>query len=105
MRAAFVLVATVMLVSLGASFGKECGGDNLPVDDKLRVGVKYRPDTCEYKSKKGDTLSMHYTGKLYSTCKVFDSSVTRGTPFTFALGQGQVRFHPSMPLRVSSMYV
>ncbi|MDZ4231884.1 MAG: FKBP-type peptidyl-prolyl cis-trans isomerase [Candidatus Pacearchaeota archaeon] len=37
----------------------------------------------------GDTLSVHYTGTLQDGT-VFDSSRTRGIPFTFTLGQGQV---------------
>lgn len=39
--------------------------------------------------KLGDELSMHYTGTL-DDGTVFDSSVERGTPFTFTLGAGQV---------------
>jgi FKBP-type peptidyl-prolyl cis-trans isomerase len=34
-------------------------------------------------------VKVHYTGKLLNG-KVFDSSVTRGTPFEFALGAGRV---------------
>lgn len=37
----------------------------------------------------GDTISVHYTGKLEDGTK-FDSSIDRGTPFTFTIGQGQV---------------
>lgn len=38
----------------------------------------------------GDTIVVHYTGKLYPDGDVFDSSVTRGQPFEFILGKGQV---------------
>ncbi|MFC2107750.1 FKBP-type peptidyl-prolyl cis-trans isomerase [Bacteroidota bacterium] len=37
----------------------------------------------------GKTVSVHYTGKLLDGT-VFDSSIDRGEPFTFVLGQGQV---------------
>ena len=43
--------------------------------------------------KKGQTCVMHYTGWLYENGakgKKFDSSVDRGTPFSFPLGQGRV---------------
>lgn len=38
----------------------------------------------------GDTLTMHYTGRLLSTGAKFDSSVDRGQPFQFKIGVGQV---------------
>lgn len=37
----------------------------------------------------GKSVSVHYTGKLKDG-SVFDSSVSRGVPFTFVLGRGQV---------------
>jgi peptidylprolyl isomerase len=43
--------------------------------------------------KAGQTCVMHYTGWLYENGtkgKKFDSSVDRGTPFEFPLGQGAV---------------
>jgi hypothetical protein len=38
----------------------------------------------------GDMLSMHYTGTLASDGSQFDSSVSRGKPFQFVIGIGQV---------------
>lgn len=59
-------------------------------DDSMRIGIKYKPADCPRTAKDGDSLSMHYTGTLYKNGEKFDSSVDRGTPFTFKLGTGSV---------------
>jgi FKBP-type peptidyl-prolyl cis-trans isomerase FkpA len=44
-------------------------------------------------AKKGHRVQVHYTGWLYNDGQQgakFDSSKDRGTPFSFALGAGQV---------------
>ncbi|XP_066589704.1 peptidyl-prolyl cis-trans isomerase FKBP14 [Prorops nasuta] len=55
----------------------------------LKVENVYVPEICDVKSKKGDQLTMHYTGRLQDGTK-FDSSLDRDNPFTFQLGVGQV---------------
>ncbi len=40
-------------------------------------------------SPNGRTVSVHYTGRL-TNGQIFDSSRTRGQPFNFVLGAGQV---------------
>ena len=40
--------------------------------------------------KAGQTIVVHYTGWLESDGTKFDSSVDRGTPFSFTIGEGRV---------------
>jgi len=48
------------------------------------------PEACPVKTKKGDTISVHYTGKLESDGSTFDSSIPRGSPLDFTVGKGMV---------------
>ncbi|XP_025049056.1 peptidyl-prolyl cis-trans isomerase FKBP2 isoform X2 [Alligator sinensis] len=56
---------------------------------KLQIGVKRRVENCGLRSRKGDVLTMHYTGRLEDGSE-FDSSLGRAQPFVFSLGTGQV---------------
>lgn len=57
----------------------------LEIDITKRVPIS----KCQ-KAISGDTVAVHYTGKLLSNGKVFDSSYTRGQPIEFVLGSGRV---------------
>merc|ERR1712183_325240 len=56
---------------------------------ELQIGIKYKPDSCEFKSHKGDRLKVHYRGTL-TDGTVFDSSFERDSPIEFEVGTGQV---------------
>ncbi|VDK76939.1 unnamed protein product [Litomosoides sigmodontis] len=56
---------------------------------RLQIGVKKRIDNCDIRSRKGDTLNVHYVGMLENGTE-FDNSRSRNRPFIFTLGMGQV---------------
>jgi len=58
------------------------------LNGKLRV-EELKPGTGP-EAKAGDTVSVHYTGTLRANGRKFDSSLDRGEPFEFKLGEGQV---------------
>ena len=65
--------------------------DNNIKAKKLDSGLVY---VCNKKgsgefAKAGQTVTVHYTGKLFDGT-VFDSSVERGEPIDFVLGEGRV---------------
>uniref|UniRef100_A0AAV2KUR2 peptidylprolyl isomerase n=1 Tax=Knipowitschia caucasica TaxID=637954 RepID=A0AAV2KUR2_KNICA len=75
----------VLLVAAVAAFVSVAAAEK----KKLQIGIKKRVDDCPVKSRKGDVLNMHYTGRLEDGTE-FDSSIPRNRPFTFTLGTGQV---------------
>mmetsp|Transcript_853 Transcript_853/g.1075 ORF Transcript_853/g.1075 Transcript_853/m.1075 type:complete len:221 (-) Transcript_853:202-864(-) len=70
--------------------------DRVVEKDGLKIITTFLPESCERKTKDGDYLSMHYTGTIDESSEngdkgsKFDSSVDRGTPFSFQLGVGRV---------------
>lgn len=76
-------LAILVIVALCAHISLCSGGG------ELKVEVVRGSESCDRRSKKGDILSMHYTGTLLDG-KEFDSSRGRGEPFRFQIGVGQV---------------
>jgi len=76
------------LVLSGMLFITGCAKKNTGVTD---TGMKYEiiKEGTGPSPKKGDSVTVHYTGWLEDGTK-FDSSVDRKLPFTFKLGVGQV---------------
>lgn len=56
---------------------------------KLQIGVKRRVDDCRRRTKKGDTLHIHYIGSLQESGVEFDRS-RKEEPFAFTIGSSQV---------------
>eukprot|EP00258_Populus_trichocarpa_P002135 XP_002301808.2 peptidyl-prolyl cis-trans isomerase FKBP15-1 [Populus trichocarpa] len=77
--------AIFLLLSVTALVSAKKSGDV----KELQIGVKYKPETCEVQAHKGDSIKVHYRGKL-TDGTVFDSSFERGDPIGFELGSGQV---------------
>ena len=71
----------VELVSLNATSTQEAAGD-LKIET-LKAG------SGEREVVEGDNITVHYTGLLADGTK-FDSSLDRGVPFTFTVGEGEV---------------
>lgn len=74
----------------GNDQSQQVEGSNKNNNKPMELGIKTTKEgTGDRIVNSGDTISAHYTGKLEDGTK-FDSSVDRGTPFTFTIGQGQV---------------
>ncbi len=120
MRRFPITVAGVTLLALGVGACEPAAEDNMPeadvapaesVDPGLEVATEYAPElnvdlTAMERRESGllvqelapgegteampgDMVAVHYTGWLPDGTK-FDSSLDRGEPIVFALGQGQV---------------
>lgn len=73
-----VICATIYLETLRAS------------TDQLNIEITQKVENCDRKTKDGDLLTIHYSGRLASDGKQFDSSYERGQPFSFQLGKKYV---------------
>jgi peptidylprolyl isomerase len=92
-RIVSLIACGILLTALGSlADEKEKGGSKM---QKSASGLQYEDVVVGSgaQPKSGQTCVMHYTGWLWENGakgKKFDSSVDRGKPFKFPLGQGQV---------------
>jgi peptidylprolyl isomerase len=92
------LIITLILVAIIAVWGgkmvvAKTSTNNLPTTDyenltTSQTGLQWRDITVGDGAiaEKGDKVSVHYTGWLYPSGPIFDSSVSRGEPFSFRIG-------------------
>ena len=82
MKTSFISLAAIVLTQLFPSVSATASPDELKI--KILKLVE-----CKRKTKSGDFISVHYSGKLEDGTE-FDSSFLRGTPLPFNLGSKQV---------------
>ena len=81
--AGFLAVTTPLLACNCPKQAKALTTPTGLIYEDIKVGDGANP-------KKGQTVTVHYTGWLQKNDQKFDSSVDRGEPFSFTLGEGQV---------------
>ena len=85
-----ILVIILIIIAVGIFFLiKYLLKGNPKNNETPSVKVEIIKEGTGEVSKNGDTVTVHYVGTLENGTK-FDSSIDRGTPFSFLLGAGQV---------------
>ena len=84
-----MVVGAVGFLLYRNSKGAKAPNNQSPNNKEQDLKIEILKQGSGKEAKNGDTVSVHYTGTLENGTK-FDSSLDRGTPFTFILGAGQV---------------
>lgn len=90
--AGYLALMTPTLVSACALHAKavETPSDAKTIETKSGLSYKDIKVGTGESPKAGTTVTVHYTGWLQQNDQKFDSSLDRGQPFSFTLGEGQV---------------
>jgi peptidylprolyl isomerase len=91
MKKIVTIALSLLIISVNAQEKVKSQKVKNPKTVKTASGLEYtiKEKGTGKKAQAGDKVVVHYTGKLTNDT-VFDSSVSRGQPFTFKLGAGQV---------------
>jgi len=87
----FVSTSLLLLLVWSPATAKPCEGKELPADAHLRIKPKkHAPEDCTRHAAAGDTVTIHFEGRKYSDCSVFDNTYDDEEPFTFTIGKDAV---------------
>lgn len=96
-----IIIAIILIAAAAIYFWPKQNKTNQPMDNQNNneqslntydiqgMKVEILKEGVGTEAKKGDNVMVHYTGTLING-KKFDSSVDRGEPFPFILGQNRV---------------
>lgn len=58
--------------------------------EDLQIETLHKVESCDRRTKTGDTVQLHYRGTLASDGSEFDASYKRNKPLEFKIGAGMV---------------
>ncbi|MBP9771921.1 MAG: FKBP-type peptidyl-prolyl cis-trans isomerase [Candidatus Pacebacteria bacterium] len=94
---ALIIIIVLALVGFGIYASRGTSNENVTEEtmesewnmNAAGLGIKIVTKGSGPAAERGDTVTVHYTGTLENGTK-FDSSVDRGEPFMFTLGENRV---------------
>jgi len=84
-----VIFAILLILALIIAYNKKRANDGPKEENKESVDIKILKQGSGKGAEVGDSVTVHYVGTLENGTK-FDSSIDRGEPFQFTLGENMV---------------
>ncbi|RUS15555.1 hypothetical protein BC937DRAFT_92311 [Endogone sp. FLAS-F59071] len=85
-------ILSLLLFALftGVNFAETAIPLKEPPPDKVLVAVLHKPKSCYRRASKGNTLTVHYIGKLFDKDTVFENTYELGQPKEMTLGKHMI---------------